>query len=101
MAIIKGAAVQHIFHFIFTTYGVLSGSCLYNFNNYCFTFADIQVANISAHLADLSGDLSERSMQQNSDIRDLTEMLRNLTTKQGNLSPELNLHVPSVCIKVT
>ncbi len=65
-----------------------------------FQIADAQDANISAHLAELRGELSERNMQQNSDIMDLMEMLRNLTQKQGNLlSPQLDL--PLVCIKVT
>lgn len=57
-----------------------------------FHISDTQAANISAHLAALSGELSERNVQQNSDIMDLTQMLRNLTQKQGNLSPQLDLH---------
>ncbi len=65
-----------------------------------FRIADTQDANISAQLAELRGELSERNMQQNSDIMDLMEMLRNLTQKQGNLlSPQLDL--PLVCINVT
>ncbi len=67
-----------------------------------FRIADTQDANISAQLAQLRGELSERNMQQKSDIMDLMHMvmLRNLTQTQGNLL-SLQLDLLLVCIKVT
>ncbi len=49
-------------------------------------------------MAELRGESAERNIQQNSDMMDLTQMIRKLTKKQGNLITQLSLPLATITV---